>query len=480
MFNKYFNSPTIMSWVSNFVKFGSLLFVIPLILTTYSDLEQSLWFVTSTILGFAMLADSGFGSMLVRAVSYFFAGAESIPTTKEEYETRKELINTKPNVPKLIDLLTTANRIYLVLGVLVIIMLLSGGVAFVWNIMKLSGHRVDFWMAYGLLIIYSYVTILTVKWSSFMRGLNFVAMEARITTITSSVRILFFIILLLLKMKPVALIAVMLVESFVKIWYLRSFIMKWMKDHGGTIRNIYHFDKVIFWSIWPSTWKLAGIFWGNYLVDSSNSILIAQTSDTRLMSSFLFTTRIISFVRSVSQTPFYANIPTLYQLAAQKNLKELKTKASQYIFMGLFLMIGACAFIAIAGNPLLNLLDTDTTFVETSLLLLMSVTLLFDMHSSFHADIYTSTNHVPFLIPSIVSGILIIGLGFYILPLYGLVGILLVRFFVQIAFNNWYAMFLSLRLLKWPLVKYAYEVPKAGFSYLFVKIKEFNPIKILR
>jgi hypothetical protein len=107
----------------------------------------------------------------------------------------------------------------------------------------------------------------------------------------------------------------------------------------------------------------------------------------------------------------------------------------------------------------------------------MSLTILFDMHSSFHASIYTSTNHIPFLVPSLISGAIIIGLGFYVLPIYGLIGILLVRFLIQISFNNWYAWYLSLKLLRWPFLKYIYEVPKYGVIYLKDKTKEFNPLR---
>ena len=86
----------------------------------------------------------------------------------------------RPNIPLLVDLLTTSNIIYLFLGVLVIIMLLTAGIAFVWNVMKLSGNRFDFWLAYALLIPYSVITINTVKWSSFTSGAELCSHEARL------------------------------------------------------------------------------------------------------------------------------------------------------------------------------------------------------------------------------------------------------------------------------------------------------------
>jgi O-antigen/teichoic acid export membrane protein len=266
----------------------------------------------------------------------------------------------------------------------------------------------------------------------------------------------------------------------VKLWYLKRITLQWFKQQNAVISHAYYFNKDIFWSIWPATWKLAGIFWGNYLVDSGNSIIIAQISDARLMSGFLFSTRIVSFIRTIAQTPFYANVPALYKFAAQKRLGELKERSSEYIFLGMLLMTGTCLLIALFGNTALSILNTNTRFIEPWLLLLLCLTILLDMHSSFHATIYTSTNHIPFLIPSIVSGALITILGFYVLPFYGLLGILLVRFLIQLAFNNWYAMFLSLKLLNWRWTNYLIDVPKLGIQYSISKAKEFNPARLLK
>jgi hypothetical protein len=62
LFKKLIDSPSILSWFSVFVRFGSALFVLPLMLKVFSPVEQSFWFLISTITGFAMMADSGFGS----------------------------------------------------------------------------------------------------------------------------------------------------------------------------------------------------------------------------------------------------------------------------------------------------------------------------------------------------------------------------------------------------------------------------------
>ncbi len=477
MLKKILNNATFMSWSSYFVQFGSFLIVLPLLLKVYSDVEVSFWFLTTTIIGFALMADSGFGSALSRAAAYFKAGADYLPRNKKEYDEKDKIESSEPNVKQLSNLLVTSKRIYLFLSLMSALLISAGGTLFIWNIIELSGHRLDLWIAFVILIPHCILAIITIKWSAFMKGLDFIAQEARFSSLLGVIRIILFIILLSFKMKPVFLISIILLLEFFRFLYLRNFVLKWFAKHNISISREIRFDKTIFSSLWAASWRLGGIFWGNYFVEQGNSIIIAQISDAKLMASFLFTTRILEIIKNVSQITFYSKIPTVFKLTAQKNFKSIKSLSSSFMFLGILIMVIAFLLIGIFGDQILNILSISKTFVATNLFVIMALTQLLDMHSSFHAGIYTSTNHIPFLIPSIVSGAIIIALGFYILPIYGLLGIILVRFLVQISFNNWYAMYLSLKLLKWPLYKYIYEFPLIGSKFIINKLKTLDFLK---
>jgi O-antigen/teichoic acid export membrane protein len=476
MLKKTLNSPILMVWSAQFTRFGSMVFVTPLILANYESIEQSFWYLIGTVIGFALLADSGFGSALVRAVSYYRAGETTLPKNRIEYDNRLRIENLGPNYQKLRDLLATTRSIYYILGIMSILLLLIGTLIF-RNIFTLSGNRIDFWIAYFLLMPLCYQMILQVRWSSFMSGLNFVAQEARVSALIEVVKITIFILLLSFKLSPMYLVITMIFASTAKYIYVRSFITKWFRERNFEISRYRVFDRDIFRSLWAQTWRLAGIFWGNYMVEYGNSFLIAQLQDTRLMACYLFTTNILSWIKNFSRTPLFANIPTIYKLGAEKNFAELKLKAAQFIFLGALIMLSSCAFIGIVGNPLIGFLDThkimttDTRFIGTLLFIIMVFTQFFDMHSDFHAGIYTSTNHIPFLLPSLISGVLIVVIGYFVLPIYSLTGLIIVRFLIQASFNYWYATSLSLKLLKWPFKQYLVDLPLQGSKYLTNKFR---------
>ncbi len=475
MLKRILNSPTMMSWASYFIRFGSALFVLPLILKFFTPIEQSFWFFINTIIGFAMLADSGFGATTVRAVSYFKAGADYLPRNKKEYDEIDKIEEGAPNLEKLKNLLTTANRIYVYLAVLAVLIISTGGLAASWNILEISGHQKDIWIAFILVIPYSGIMILAVKWSSIMRGLGFIATEARFGVVQGVIRILIFIVLLLLKLGPAWLVGYMTIEAVVKFIYTRWFVLRWFRREKVVIENRTYFDKEIFRSLWSATWRTGLLFWGAYAIQSGTSILASQLDDAAMMASFLLTMRIFNFVLNIARAPFYTNVPKIYSLAAQKNLKELRKKSSEYMFLGFGVMVAGLLFMILLGNPSLQLLGIDTRFVPALILIIIAVTEILDLHASFHATIYTSTNHVPFVLPATISGGLIILAGFLVMPEYGLLGIVVAKFLIQWLVNNWYAPWLSLRLLEWPLLKYLYQFPLYGIRF----VKEIIVVNVL-
>lgn len=298
-----------------------------------------------------------------------------------------------------------------------------------------------------------------------MRGLGYMAEEARFGVFQGVLRVIAFVILLLFQLGPAYLIFVLLLESVIKLFYIKWFVGKWFKKEKVVFEDKKYFDKDIFRSLWSATWRTGLLFWGAYAIQSGTSILASQLSDAVVMANFLLTMRIFNFILNIARAPFYTNVPKIYQLAAEKDLPNLRRKSSEYMFLGLGLKVAALAVLAVFGNQVLDLLGIETRFVGMTVFLIMAVTEILDLHASFHATIYTSTNHIPFVLPATISGGLILLVGFQVIPQYGVMGIVLTKFIIQFMFNNWYAVVLSLKLLRWNVFKYLYQFPYFGISF---------------
>jgi O-antigen/teichoic acid export membrane protein len=470
LLKRILNNPTLMTWASYFVNFGNLVLILPLIINKFTIEEQNVWFQFNFIMGLAFLADSGFSPSLVRAFSYFRAGALKIPRTKEEYQNTDGLSSHEPNYNKLRDLMTTSFRIYSIIGIVVIIFLLTAGVALSLNIMNQAGNRPDLWIAYGLFVLYCMVTVLTIRWSSAIRGLDYVAFEARINTLMGVIKVVAFGCLLVINQGILSLVIYLLLDSIFKYLYLRAFIFKWFRDKPGQFSSLYYFDKEIFNSIWKTTWNTGLTFVALYIIGYIDALIVGQFKNTVQINSFFITKRIFAFVKGFCRAPFYANIQRIYSLGAAKDFTSVKEKASVYIFYSMFLLIGSFAGLALLGNPILNLF-TETRLVSFPIFLVMALTILLDFHSGFHADIYVSSNHFPFLIPATVTGGVIAVFSILIKDTYGIMGLILVPFIAQLLINNWYPVFLSFRLTNWNLKRYCLDLFRYGFEDMNLRIK---------
>lgn len=476
MLSKIFNSAMLMTWTRDFVRIGVPLIVVPLVLAFYSPEEQTFYFMIQILTAFTVIADAGISSVLLRATSYFMAGAKQIPKNRREFDQASATDGAEMNKEGIKELFQTSRYIYLIITAITLVLLLTAGVAMFWNLMEQVDHRTDMWAAYGFLVGYLGILMINMRWSSMMRGLDFIAKEARFSTITTAVRLLIWIIFLSLKLKPVALTAIMLAEGIALHIFYRKFMLNWLVKHGIFISSKAGFNKKLFMTLWPASWRMGGIQLGNFFVERGNNILILQIQDTAMMANFTFTTWILKTIFSFSLTPVYSRLPVIFKHAAEKSYEALKKAAGSYMFIGLSLITVAYLFLGLFGNPLLETIGVDRRLIYPAILFaIMAITEILDLHASFHAGVYTSTNHIPFFWPSIISGLIIFLVGFYYaLPVHGITGIILTRFVVQLLFNNWFAVALNMRFLHWNPGQFILDVPRNGITYLLAKIREFS------
>lgn len=469
VWDKITNHATIMSWADQVITVGGSIFILPLLLKKFDEIEISFWFLINVFIQLTFLADSGFGPTLIRAVSYFKAGATELPKNKKEYE-RTRAKGLKPNYEKLLSLLVTSKTIYIYVSWGAVVLMSTVGLLIVWNILSLSNFRSDFILSFILIIINSYVILQNAKWKSFMIGLDYVAKISRFQAVLGSFRLVSYITILLIDPNILYLITFNLLSSLATLIYLRILVRKWFSYNGYPIKNSKQkFNKVIFDSIWSATWKMGGIHWGNYLVNYGTSIIIAQINNTSLMANFLFTQRLIFIFRRISEVPFYANIQKVYSLMSKKEFLNVKKLVSKYLFLSVVILSTSLSLSGIFGNWILELLEIETRLVSGWIFIFLALSIILEIHASMHRNIYISTNHIPFLLPIIISGVAFIISGFLTFPYIGLLGIIILQFLIQLSCNYWYPVYLSFRLINWGPISYINDLYRFGGLTLYTK-----------
>jgi hypothetical protein len=442
-----------MTWASYFVKFGSALFVLPLILINFSEAEIAVWFLFMLILSMALIADSGFGPTITRATSYYYSGMKNIPKNIDEF---KNSIDEKSeiNFIGLSNLLNTFNIAYIFLGLLSVLILLIVGEFIVSNAINMTANIEMLTYAFYIIVFRSFLAIQFVKWSSFIQGIDKVADIKKAESVSELFKIVSMFLLLTLGYGIFELMIIECIFTVLILIYAKWYIKNWYIKNNQEYSLKFKFNKDLFNSIWPATWRFGAMQYGGFMTNNGTSIIVSQLNSPTIIASFLLTQKLIFFIRQIAQAPLYSNLPRIFQMMAIKDYDNLKPYCAKGIIIGLIMQFIALSILLIFGSNILELFNINASLAPLSIILIMSISIMLELHHAYHAQIYMGSNHVPFLLPGILSGIAIVGLGFSVVDTYGLIGIVLVQFFVQLSLNNWYPVYLNLKLLDWKFIDY--------------------------
>jgi hypothetical protein len=443
--------------------------VTPLTLKFLSSADYAFWALQQTIISLSLLADSGFGHTTQRAVSFFYEGASRLPKTLKDYKEFDEK-SGEPNKEKLMALLSTSSRVYLFLSLLVVSIITSIGYLSLRNVMTMSDNESSLFISFIFMIIISLVSIQNMKWTSFLIGIRRIAVLQRFNTIMNMLKIMVFLIVLFVDPRVINFMTVLLALAMVNFFYFRSRVLQWFKANEIT-RHPRFFDKAIFDSMWSATWRMGISQWGYFFSKYGTDLIIAQMKNAPLIAGYLFTKKILQFIRRLSEASVNAHLPEHYSKMAVKKYKEVKEKLSADMFLTTFMQIAGYTAFGILSVPLFDILGIDKELVPLFVFIIMSLTELFDSFSWVHGTVYVSTNHVPFMIPTVINGALIVLMSYLSLGTWGIQGVILSKFIIQLAFINWFAPYLNLNLLNWKFSQHMKDISILGGKLWFFKIK---------
>ncbi|MDQ2919654.1 MAG: hypothetical protein M3R10_07235, partial [Verrucomicrobiota bacterium] len=120
------------SLLATALRFGSALFLLPLILRRIPPDELGLWYVFLSLGAFALLIDLGFAPNIARAAGYLWAGSRVLlpfGISLEEIENK----HRPANLSMLADLVASLRVYYLALAGIFFLLLSGAGGAWIWH-----------------------------------------------------------------------------------------------------------------------------------------------------------------------------------------------------------------------------------------------------------------------------------------------------------------------------------------------------------
>lgn len=411
---------------------GYGLLILPFMLIYLNQAEVTYWLIILTFMGLIIVFDFGFSPTVTRNVSYVMAGV----TKLQAHGVNKQVSNkTTPDWKLMNDLISTVRHLYKFIAIIALILFGGFGTWYIDQFLEQntiqSGFLVWWVFLFGFVLNLHFLYVQPI-----LMGLNKIY-EANLVNVIMRILWIVFTIFGLwiwedILVLPLGYLAGVIIARAFSYYILRASIVK----TEGKRSNLFSI-------LLPNAWRLGVVMLGAFLINKSTIFVAGVYFSTEISSSYILTLQILGVMMALSNVYFQLHLPKISNLRArgsQKLEKIYYALLSKTLFI--YFMAAMCVYFF--GNQILFIIDSNVDLVKGSLLTLIFVFGLLELHHSVAATFITTGNEVPFLWPAIISGIGIIGISIFVLEFTvepKLVSLIMIQGLVQLAYNNW----------KWPL-----------------------------
>ena len=439
LFFRVWDSPTLMTWGSFFTRFLSLVVVLPLLLTRLSTEEIVLWYLFMTIISFQMLVDIGFSPTFSRVIAYAMGGAKV-----DDLKSPKDKNNGQANWETL-ELICSEMRVVCSrLGILWTMFLVIFGTLALVKPVSLTQDTFSAWVAWGVILVVSTVTLRGNIYSSYLQGINQIVLLRRWEAITSLGAIVTSFLVLILGGGILGLVVAH--QGWQVLNILRN---RWLSSvvEDGRFKSFARKkkNKKVFDAIWPSAWRSGVGHFMSYGLIQASGVMYAQVGTASGVASYLLALRLIQTVSQFSQAPFYSKLPVLARLFAEAKKDELVTLAKRGMGLSYWCYVAGFIGLGIAGEPLLKFIGSNADFPTSLLWSLMGLAFFVERYGAMHLQLYSITNHIIWHIANGIAGFIYILVCFMSFKLVDVYAFPLGLMAGYLGFYSWYSAIHSYR-----------------------------------
>ena len=426
------NTALIYSWGGVGLNFGGFLVIIPLAKVYLSLEEFNFWLFSTTIIAFGMILETSLTAPITRVLTY---------------SLQKKDLSSKGKIYPLDD---KPAALYTILLMLIPLSVISFFLVFFLG--GVSTESVYSFQVSDYIFMISLTCAMRIYLTLMVSNIHSegnVALQTKVVFFVSLGKTIFIMLALpVFKNLDVILLLslfAVLIELVVYIIISRKILIESFKSKKTCIN--------VFYSSVSPVLNTVVIRVGGYFIAQSMPLLALKLP---LMEStaLLFSIKCVALIYRVSLMPFQVSLPNIVELRANGQLDIIRVKVIGLIRLSTIVYFFCCLFLMLISISDLSINEIQLDLLPKALLFFLMIIFYLELHHVAHAMVYETTNDVPFVKISLLSGAMIYILGVYTVDIGGVLGLLFIQFLVQLLGNNWYSVMLSLRSLNWPFNEY--------------------------
>lgn len=427
------------SYVAKLFQIGSGLVTLPLILRLLTTEEVGMNYLMLTVSSIVGLMDFGFSPQFGRNFTYVNSGARRLCREGVEEERGGSI-----DWHLLSVLISTARFVYRRLSVLALIVMLTFGTGYIWYLTEgftNVNNSLYIWILYSFS---TYFNIYFSYYSSLLTGSGMIRESSQAAILSKSAYLVLCTLFLLLGWGLFAVVAANFIAPFVQRYvsyraYFKPELKARLAEQTVTRKDI----RETFSVIWFNAKKLGINFIGAYAVNKMGMFIIGFFLPLATIGSYGLLTQLTTIVSGIANTMFVTYLPKVSNCRVTGDRPMLKRTISFSMVVGQIIMLAGALGIIFVAPYLLELIKSQTMLPSRLICVLYLVIVALELNHSEFASVISTENKIPYVVPSLVSGGVIVLLTFIALKFttFGLLGVVLVQGIVQAAYNNW----------RWPL-----------------------------
>ncbi len=433
------NQDLFWNYLATFLKIGSSILLMPLILHKMSPQSVGVWNIFISISFFLSLVDFGFNASFTRNLTYIFSGAKEIKTNG----LTCQIETGQANYNLLDEMIRTMKKFYFILSLFVFLFLLTIGTYYIFFVLKsFQGNNHKILAAWFLFIIVNTYNLYTLYYESLLIGSGLIMRSKQLIILGQLSYLLIASVLILLDFDLLSIVISQLISVLiVRILSQKIFFTTELKN------NLSNCDKKnnsnLLKTIMPNAVKIGLTSLGGFLVQRSAIIIGSLFLSLEQIGSYGISLQIINLMASLAliyQSTFLTKINELRINGDLKELKQIHIKSKTVFFITFIFGSSTIYFIA---PWILEFINSKTHLTSGFIMILMFLVAFVENNIILSSNIILSKNIVPFYKASIISGLLIV-IGLFISFKYtqfGLLNLVLVPLIIDMVYQGW----------KWPM-----------------------------
>lgn len=425
---------TIMSMASNFL-------LLPFLVAGLSGSDLGLWYVFTALGAFVMLFEFGFNPTFARNITYCWSGAREL---QKEGAGENSHADKDINIDLLAQLIAVSKRVYACITMLIAVILLIPGSAYLWQVSRVQWNRGTI-IAWVLFVAATLVNMYYLYYAAMLRGIGCIAEDNKNKIYSRLTQLIISAILLLAGfgligavLGYVAYVVFYRIYGYVLFWHNRAIRQLDLKNISVTDEQIRHVYKTISYN----AYKDGAVMISNYGATQAGTVLCSLFLTLEQTGVYSIGLQLATALGNVSLA--YLNscrpaIQSAYQLRDNDSIIRIVGKS---LVAYIIVFIIGFVLTEVLVYPLLSIIKPGSSFDPYLFIGLSIYIFIFDW-IAFFSSILANFNTIPYMKAYVITAIvgLILCVLFMMVFHWGAWGLVLGMAIPQIFYNVW----------KWPL-----------------------------